>query len=389
MRPRTFAAAALACTAVAVSAAGCGGHSRRTHPGTGRLSIYTSLPFAGPYAADAQAVFDGEQLALAQAGSRVNGSKVILRRLNDATAAGPTAALVAQSARAAAGDGTTIAYIGELTPGSSSASIPTLSGAGILQVSPGDSATDLAGKTFARVVPQDADEADAQLAALKKLGVKTLYLLEDRTTHGRDLAATVLQDAVSYGLGIANPLGRYGANTRALVRAIKKSRASAVLYAGSPAPAVPTIWNAISAADPTLKKMASASIIDDPSWAQTTAAARENTYLSAPGLLLHSLPRAGTQFVSDFAAAYGNRVPWASGIFGYVAMSGVLEALHSLGPRPQNARSRVALAFLRLRDLPSALGTYSIVGGQTSFRAYVFSTYHRGVAAPAYDSSLS
>jgi branched-chain amino acid transport system substrate-binding protein len=374
---------------LALGAAGCGGHSRH-HAGTSTFSIYTSLPFEGPYAADAEAIYNGERLALAQTGGLVNGSKVILHRLDDAgSGAGSSPTMVAQSARIAAGDQSTIAYIGELTPGSSSASIPLLSQAGILQVSPGDTATGLAGKTFARVVPGDSDEADAQLAALSKLGARRVYLVEDRTTHGRDLAAAVLADAGDYGIAIVDPLGKYlRADTRSLMRAIKKSKAGALIYAGSPSPAVVPFWNALSAADGTIKKMASAAITDSPSWSQTTAAARYNTYLSAPGLLLHALPRAGTQFASDFAATYGARAPWASGIFGYVAMSGVLDALHSLGARAVDPRTRVAMAFLRLRDLPSALGTYSIVSGQTSFRGYFFTTYHRGAATPTDDLAL-
>jgi branched-chain amino acid transport system substrate-binding protein len=376
---------------LALSVGGCGGHSRHNRTSTRTYSIYTSLPFEGPYAADAGAVFQGEQLALAQAGAIVNGAKVVLKRRDDATSGtGATSGQVAQSARIAAGDQTTIAYIGELTPGSSAASIRALSPAGILQVSPGDSATGLAGKTFARVVPRDSDEADAQLAALRKLGVSRVYLLADRSTHGRDIAATVLTDAPSYAITVVDPRGRYlGADTRSLVRAIKKSKAGALLYAGSPAPAVAPFWNALTAANGTMKKVTSASVTDAPSWAQTSAAARYDTYLSAPGVLPgRGLPRAGTQFQSDFTAAYGPHAAWASGIFGYVAMSGVLTALRSLGAHAQNPRATVASAFLRLREVPSPLGTYSIVGGQTSFRAYYFTTYSRaGVAQP--DASLS
>ncbi|MDQ6804367.1 MAG: ABC transporter substrate-binding protein [Actinomycetota bacterium] len=385
-----MAAAAVTCIGLAVSVSGCGGHSRHPHTGTGTLSIYTSLPLDGPYAVDAGAIYDGEQLALAQAGGVVNGAKVVLRRLDDANStAGANPTLVGENARAAASDQSTIAYIGELTPGSSPESIRILSPAGILQVSPGDTATDLAGKTFARVVPQDSDEADAQLAALQKLKVSTVYLVEDRTTHGRDIAGAVLKDAVNYGISVVDPLGKYlRADSRALVKKIKKSKAGALLYAGSPAASVAPFWNALSAADGTIKKLTSASMTDSPSWALTTAAARSNTYLSAPGLLPRALPRAGTQFETDFTTAYGSRVPWASGIFGYVAMSGVLAALRSLGPHAENPRSRVVAAFLHLREVPSALGTYSIVRGQTSFRGYAFSTYHRYGTPSAYVASL-
>jgi ABC-type branched-subunit amino acid transport system substrate-binding protein len=213
---------------------------------------------------------------------------------------------------------------------------------------------------------------------MSRLSVNTVYLVGDRTTYGRDIAAAARSDAADHGIFVLDGRHVYlPANPRALIKAIKKLKAGAVLYAGSPGPLVAPFWNALSAADPAIRKFASATITLAPSWAQTTAAARYNTFLSSPGLSTRALPRAGSQFETDFLATYGDRTLWQSGIFGYVAMSGILEALHSLGERPNNARARVVRAFLRTRNLPSPLGTYSIRRGQTSFRAYFLNTYSR------------
>jgi branched-chain amino acid transport system substrate-binding protein len=370
---------AVLCIGLAVALSGCGGHSRHVQTRAETLSIYTSLPFEGPYAADARSIYDAEELALNQAGGVVDGFKVVLRRLDDASSAagGSDPTLVQTNARIAAGDQTTIAYIGELTPGSSLDSIPILGHAGILQVSPGDSATNLTGRTFARVVPPDSEEAVAQLASMHKLGVKRLYLIKDRSTYGRDIATVAAGDALAYGIEVVDPGGRYpGSASHGLLTAIRRSKAGALLYAGMPGDGVAAFWNALSAADHGIKKFASAAITESPSWAQTTASARENSYLSAPGLPRAGLPRAGSQFVADLSAAYGGQVPWASAIFGYVAMSGVLDALYAHGPRVRDPRGKVLNGFLHSpRSLPSALGMYSIVGGETSFANYFFTTY--------------
>lgn len=362
-----------------MGASGCGGQSRRTRAHAGTLSIYTSLPFEGRYAVAARSIYDAEQLALAQAGGVVNGFKVVLKRLDDASSATgqPDPALVAQNARIAAADATAIAYIGELAPGSSANSIRILSRAGILQVSPGDTATNLAGRTFARVVPPDSEEALAQLAAMRSRGVKTVYVLQDRTTYGGDVATAALDNAATYGITVVDPGGIYlGADTRSLVRAIRRSKADAILYAGEGA-GVPAFWNALSSADGPIKKFASAMITAVPSWATTTVRARGNTFLIAPGLPRAELPRAGSQFVADFRATYGSHVVWPSGIFGYVAMSGILKALYGIGPRTKNRRDKLVTAFLGTRSLPSALGDYSILGGQTTFQSYFFTGYDR------------
>lgn len=378
MPSRTIGRAALVCLALAVSIGGCGGGSHRAPTATVVRSIYTALPSEGPYAATASAVYDGEELALTQAGGVVNGIKLVLHRLDDGSSVpAATATAVQASARTAAADRSTMAYLGDLAPGSSSASIPLLSQAGILQVSPGDTATGLVGATFARVVPPDSDEAIAELAEMGKLGLTRAFLLRDRSTYGADIATAAISDAPGYGVTIVDPGGRYlGSDIRTLVKAIKKSKADALLYAGSPTASATTFWNALSTGEPGIRKFASAALSSGPSWALTSAAARYGTYLSAPGLSRSVLPRAGSQFETDFTAAYGNRVPWTSGIFGYVAMSGVLDTIYRLGSTA-SSRAKLADAFLHTKNLPSALGTYSIAGGQTSFDHYFFTTYAR------------
>jgi branched-chain amino acid transport system substrate-binding protein len=342
------------------------------------VSIYTSLPTQGPYAAAANAIYDGERLALAQAGGVVRHFRVALKRLDETGfAAAAAAAAAGASAHTAAADKTTVAYIGDLPPGASLGSIPVLSPAGILQVSPGDSADGLVGTTFARVVPSDASEAAAELEEMTTLGITRVYLLKDRSTYGSDIATSAIADAPGYNIDIVNPGGTYlRADTRALIKAIKKSKAGALLYAGSPSNVVGPFWNALSVSDAAIRKFASASVAGDPSWALTSAAARYGTYLSAPGLVRGDLPRAGSQFDTDFQSTYGAAVPWTSGIFGYVAMSGVLDTMYRLGPMA-NDRGKVAAAFLRTKNLPSAVGTYSIVAGQTSFDHYFFTTWAR------------
>ena len=378
MRALRFAAPAFLCLALAVGVSGCGGSAKHQRTPAGTLSIYTSLPFEGPGATDARSVYDAEKLALSQAGGMVNGFKVVLKRLDDASSSthGWDPAMVAANARTAAADNTTIAYIGELTPGSSLASVPVLDHAGILQVTPGDPATGLNRTTFARVVPSDGDEAVAQLLAMRSLGVKRLYVLRDRTTYGRDIAGVATRDAASYGVEVVDPGGKHlGPDTRPILRAIKRLEVDALLYAGSPGDSVAEFWNTLSLTAPTLKKFTSAAVAQAPSWDRTTIAARYNTFLSAPGLPSRGLPRAGIQFINDFSAVYGTQVPWTSGIFGYVAMSGVLEALYRLGPHLGDRRASVRAAFFDIANLPSALGTYSIVNGQTTFQHYFFTRY--------------
>src|SRR5205807_9315598 len=142
--------------------------------------------------------------------------------LDDATAAAGKwdPGQVSTNARQAAQDPSTIAYIGEFNSGASAISIPILNQAGILQVSPANTAIALTrqnpadpgspnkyypalatnGRTYGRVVPVDTFQADAQLTVMQSLGVKKSYVLNDKETYGQGIAITLAAEAKKYGV---------------------------------------------------------------------------------------------------------------------------------------------------------------------------------------------
>jgi branched-chain amino acid transport system substrate-binding protein len=148
------------------------------------LTIYSSLPLQGDSRPQSVSVNNGEELALEKAGGKIGKFTINYKKLDDATAAagkwdpGATSA----DARKAAQDKSTIAYLGEFNSGSSAISIPILNEAGILQISPSNTAVGLtrsqgadkgepdkyypSGKrTYGRVVPADHIQAAAQVTA--------------------------------------------------------------------------------------------------------------------------------------------------------------------------------------------------------------------------------
>ena len=107
--------------------------------------------------------------------------------------------------------------------------------------------------------------------------------------------------------------------------------------------------------------------------------------VSAPGFI-DSGPKAdlstqGTRFVSAFKTAYG-RAPTQSAIFGYEAMSLLLDSLRRAGTQANN-RSAVVAQFQKTKNRDSVLGTYSINGnGDTSAAPYVLSHFKAGRLVP-------
>ena len=179
-RPR----APIACGLLAALAlAGCATqtNSAVTVPGKA-LTIYASQPPGGAGGQTAADVLDAEQLALRQAGSTVGKFTVKLVTLHGKE--------ISDNARKAVQDSTAIAYLGEIEPGTSQASVQITNELGLLEVSPTDTAAYLTEtvpvvsgspstfypsrstyhETFARMVPNSAQEAKAILAEMQLAG---------------------------------------------------------------------------------------------------------------------------------------------------------------------------------------------------------------------------
>jgi len=161
------------CAALAAILSGCTGTPNATITVNGKsLSVYASQP---PGGGDQQSsdVLAAEQLALTQAGGQAGKFKVRLVKLNGRE--------ISDDARTAIEDQTSIAYLGELVPGTSAVSVPITNEVDLLEVSPADTAAYLTqqtptvsgapgkfypasksyGESFARVVPTTAKEAKA------------------------------------------------------------------------------------------------------------------------------------------------------------------------------------------------------------------------------------
>lgn len=383
--------------------AGLGGCTTAASPAvsvTGTtLTIYSSTPAAGGQ--QANDVLSAEQLALRQAGGQVGDFKVVLKPVQVTTS--NQIANITDNARTAEADSSTIAYLGELVPGTSYASsVPITNQEDILQVSPGDTAIELTqstaavpgapdhafpslktyGHTFGRVVPSAALEAKAQMQEMKALRVRKLYVTDDGSgdTYGAAIALAVRAAAASVAPAIKVVQGP------ASSKGIKAARADALfLGASSPSTAVRT-FDEVAAIDPRMK-LFGPSALDGQAFASglSSAAAQRDVYISAPGFLnANNLTAAGRKFVADFLAAY-HHAPGPQAIFGYEAMAVVLDALKQAGKSASN-RKNVAQDFFKLKSQPSVLGTYSMnPDGDIGFAAgapFTFSHFKQGKLVP-------
>lgn len=377
MRTRVLgrARAACACVLLAAGIAGCSAASNATVTVSGKtLTIYLSAA-STDMPQVASDVLAAEKLALQQTGASVSGYTVHLVTLSGGK--------ISDGARTAIQDKSAIAYLGEVVPHSSYASLGITNAADLLQVSPTDTAVELTqstaavadspdmyyeslgtyGRTFARVVPTSRVEAAAQVQEMQALGVSRLYVADDGGAYGRAIALAVKQDAQ----GKITPAG-------------SETGADGVFYGSDSVAGAARFFNSAAASDPAAK-LFGPSALSDASFAAALSPATRNVYVSAPGFLPGNLTAAGRGFVSAFTSTYGH-APAPEAIFGYEAMSAVLSVLKEAGSAANN-RSTVVKDFFSIQNRQSVLGTYSInSNGDTSLTAFVFSRLSRGRLVP-------
>jgi branched-chain amino acid transport system substrate-binding protein len=379
MRSRVLARgrAACACALVVAGVAGCtssGSANSSVNVSGNVLRIYVSAASTDQPQV-AQDVLDAERLAFNQGPHTVGTFAVRMLTVRGST--------LSEQARTVIQDKTSIAYLGEIVPGSSSASLGITNALDILQVSPTDTALELTettpavanapdgyyeslgtyGRTFARVVPTSGDEAKAQIQEMQALGVSKLYVTSDGSDYGRAIANAVTHD-VGSGIALASSL----------------DAADGVFY-GSASPAVAAgFFNRVAGSNPSAK-LFGPSALDAPRFVSALLARVRNLYISTPGFLKPDLNSAGTAFVSQFTATFGH-APSVQAIFGYEAMSAVLSVLKEAGASA-NDRGTVVKDFFAIRNRQSVLGTYSInSNGDTSIAPFVFNRLESGELVP-------
>src|SRR5918992_4183957 len=252
-----------------------GGGNGAASEGGKSLNVYSSLPLQGATRPQSLDVIRGIELALKQKGNTCGDFRIRYESLDDATAAAGKweAGQTSANARKVAQDDSAIAYIGEFNSGASAISIPITNEAGILHVSPSNTALGLtkggAGaepgepdkyyptgeRNYGRVVPIDTIQGAAQAQYMKDEGVTSVYILDDAEVYGKGVAKNTKTAAEELGIQIAGEDSWDGkaSNYRAMASKIKASGADAVFTGGIIDNNGPQLYKDLHAAMPDAK----------------------------------------------------------------------------------------------------------------------------------------
>ncbi len=370
--------------------AACGGGGGGSAAKT--LKIVSSLPMTGSSLTQTQTIVNAEQLRLAQANNQACGGKYQLsyEAWDDASAAQGQwdPAVETSNGNKAAADPSIIAYLGTFNSGAAKLSIPILDQAGpLVMISPANTYPGLtkpgygqgepdvyypAGiRNYARVVT--ADDVQGKVDAnfmFNKLGVKTVYILDDQQLYGKGVADVFESTAKSLGMTV---VGHEGIDTKA---ADYKALMTKISTSNNGNPPDGIFVGMVIDSNATQLLKDKVSIMGDntkvkfmgPDGIQTQAMIdgagkdiAEGIYASVAGLAFpDALTDAGKKFVTDYEAKYGKLTEPYS-IYGYETMNVLLQAIENVcasGGDPSN-RKAVRDAVFAIKDFNGVLGTWS------------------------------
>jgi branched-chain amino acid transport system substrate-binding protein len=360
------------------------------------LNVYSSLPLQGASRPQTTAMVEGIRLALEQAGGKAGEFTIKYTSLDDSTAQAGTWTPEAASANArkVAQDDSAIAYIGEFNSGASAISIPILNEGGIAQVSPANTyvglTTDAPGseegepekfyptgnRNYVRIVPIDTIQGAALASLMKDEGCQKPYILNDKEVYGAGLATNIESSAKEQGLDVlANEgIDPKAPNFRSQAANMKSEGADCFVFSGITANGAVQLFKDVHAALPDINLYGPDGICEsgftDPKEGGIPADVANRFKCSVATLSPDEYPPAGKKFFSDFEAKYNEPNPDPYSIYGYEAMSLVLDTCKELGGDCSDKQAMIDALF-QTKARKSVLGTYDIdENGDTTITDY-------------------
>jgi branched-chain amino acid transport system substrate-binding protein len=354
-------------------------------PGT--IKIVSSLPRTGSANAQTTTITNGIKLAIDEVGGKVGDFTIVYEDWDDASVKKGDwdPEVEAGNADKAVKDGDIMAYIGTYNSGAAKISMPVLNKAGLAMISPANTTPGLtkpkmgeanepdvyrpSGKvTYFRVVP--ADDIQGAMAAkwAQKMGMKSVYILDDRGVYGKGIADVFEQTAGDIGLKV---LGHEGMDAKAqeyksLMTKIKAANPDLVYFGGTTQSNAGQIAKDMVAVGLNAKLMVPDGCFEN---AFITAAGAENlngrVFITFGGFPAKELKGEGAEFVKKYVAKY-NSEPEAYAAYGYVAAQVALDGIKRAGKKDRLA---IVEAIKSYKVENGVLGTFNFTeDGDTTIK---------------------
>jgi len=368
------------------------------------IKIVSSLPRTGSANAQTTSMVNGIKMAIAEVGGKIGDAAISYEDWDDASPQRGNwdPAIEAQNADKAIADESVMAYIGTYNSGAAKISMPKLNEAGIVMVSPANTAPNLtkagfgednepavyrkSGKiNYFRVVPTDDVQGAVAADYAKEIGAKKVFVLNDREVYGKGVAGVFEKRAKEIGLEVVGTDGidAKASNYKSLVTKMKQAGADLVYFGGT------TQTNAGQLAkDIVAGGLKAKLIVPDGCYEQAfieaagSKALEGRCFITFGGVEAKSLTGKGKDFYESYKKTYGGE-PEGYAVYGYEAAKVVIAAMqriHAAGGAI--TRASVLAEVGKTKNFEGALGTWSFdENGDTTNRTMSVNTVKDGAFA--------
>ncbi|HET9492943.1 MAG TPA: branched-chain amino acid ABC transporter substrate-binding protein, partial [Chloroflexia bacterium] len=361
------------------------GTSGGTSGESGVIKLVSSLPRTGLSKPQTDDIVAAYRMAIEERGGKIGNFTIEYEDWDDATAqAGKWDPATEQAnATKAANDPDIMAYLGTFNSGAAAIAIPILNKAGLPMVSPANTAPELTKpgfddatlntlytsgpRNYFRVVTADDVQGAAAANWAIELGFKNAYILNDQEVYGRGVANVFeKQFAAAGGTVIANEgIDPKLPEFKALMNKIKNAGADLVYFGGLVDSGGPQLLKDLKSVAPEIIFMGPDGIQTQSFIDAAGADVAEGTLATVAGTAYKDLQGKGADFYNNYKEKF-NKEPDPYAIYGYDAMSVVLDAIEKAGTKD---RAAILEALKQTRDYEGALGTWSFdENGDTTLR---------------------
>ena len=338
--------------------------------------VASDLPLQGAGRAQTTEMVQAIKFALKQRDFKAGDYNIGYQSCDDSTAQAGAwdSAKCASNARAYAGNKDVIGVVGTFNSGCAKIIVPVLNRANpgpVAMVSPANTSPGIttngpgaeAGepdkyypngtRNYARVVANDQIQGPADAMYAKQLGLKKIYVLNDKQTYGFGVATTFRGAAEKLGLQVVAFKGwdAKQSSYEALANAIKQSGADGVFLGGIICNNGAKLIKDLKAGVPDATLIAPDGFSDPKS----NGADFDGSYVSVAGAPPTALKGEGATFVKDFGDQIG-ATPNPYSQYGAQAMDVMLDAIG----KSDGTRAAVAKALFGLKVTDGILGTFTI-----------------------------
>ncbi len=341
------------------------------------VKVVSCLPRTGSAKAQTDTIVNGIKMAFEEAGWKAGDLTIVYEDWDDATAAAGQwdAVQVQGNADRAVKDPDVVVVIGHYNSGAAKISMPILNQKDILMVSPANTWPGLTkpgkgesgepekyrptGKpNYTRVVPADDIQGTVGAEWAEALGVKTVYILDDREVYGKGIADLFHKACDELGIEV---LGHDGIDPKqqeykALMTNIKAKNPDLVYFGGTTQSNGGQLVKDSTAVGLTCKFMVPDGCFEE---AFIKAAGAENcegrVHVTFGGLPPEKLTGKGKEFVDNYVKKYGG-MPEGYAVYGYEAAKVAIEAIARAGKKD---RAAIRDAGFAIKDYEGALGKWS------------------------------